>query len=191
MDVFDVFAEGKRVVQGIWHFLEGFEESIDVADQIKLLHMYLVELDFHFFLLAVGVIDAVGDMAEMAIGINIASRCLSLQAVLQVQIGLGRLYSVAVLVEEDWILTTGEFTLIIVKECLVLEQIIDLGEQSEEKVSINAGDESFDELRTGLLEDVVAVVLHLLVDLVDGVGVQLVQLAELPEAALDDEAKPQ
>jgi len=46
-----------------------------------------------------------------------------------------------------------------------------------------------DKLLTSLLEDKIAIILHLLTDIVDGIGIQLTQLTELSESALDDEGQ--
>jgi hypothetical protein len=45
------------------------------------------------------------------------------------------------------------------------------------------------EFLTSLLEDKIAIIFHFLADIVDGIGIQLIQLAKLSEPALDDEGQ--
>jgi hypothetical protein len=102
--------------------------------------------------------------------------------------GLGQLDAVAVFAEEvELCVLLLPIGLIVVEELLVLEQIANFGEELGHELAVDLRDESLDEDLAGFVEDKIAVVLHLLVDVVDDVGVELVELAELSEAPLDDE----
>lgn len=89
--------------------------------------------------------------------------------------------------EDSFLVVLSIEILVVVEEHLVVKQLIYFRKKTTHESGIDLDNEPLNELLSCLLEDGAAVVLHLLADIVDDVGVDLIQLAELSESTLDDE----
>lgn len=120
--------------------------------------------------------------------IDVALQSLSFLAKRSKKASLDHLYVQFMLTEEDGLLRIlHQCLLMLLKELLVIHQIIDLSENPAHESAIDLEHKLLNELILRIIEDEIAIVLHLLADVMDDISVDLIQLAELPEATLDDE----
>jgi hypothetical protein len=111
---------------------------------------------------------------------------------LELEGGLALLDGAVVFAEESHLLIVLLVEAFVInKKLFVFVQLLQFGADFREEGIIYLLHESLDELLPSLYKDVIAVVLHLLADIVDDIRVQLIKLAELPESPLDYEGQSQ